>query len=68
MSDAAGTVIVDDQPTGNILQYNGEWSHLYSLASAVNNTLSYTATAGNSVILKFNGAFSTPDSLNSEIH
>ncbi|KIP07483.1 hypothetical protein PHLGIDRAFT_118062 [Phlebiopsis gigantea 11061_1 CR5-6] len=51
----AGTVIVDDQPTGNVLQYNGDWSHLYSLANAVNNTLSYTAEAGNSVILKFNG-------------
>lgn len=67
MSDA-GTVIVDDQPTGNILQYNGDWSHLYSLANAVNNTLSYTAGAGNSVVLRFNGTPPTAENLNSQVH
>ena len=47
--------VVDDQPNGTVLDYGGDWTHIFGISSAVNGTVSYTIEPGATITFKFNG-------------
>lgn len=51
----SSSVVVDDQPDGGALVYNGPWVHILDITSAVNDTLSFTNQVGANIVFKFNG-------------
>lgn len=60
MADPSSIIVVDDQGLYTGTKYVGSWAHLYTIGQAVNNTLSYTTTIGDSIVFQFNGALVQP--------
>ncbi|PSR73316.1 hypothetical protein PHLCEN_2v10844 [Hermanssonia centrifuga] len=48
-------VVVDDFSNNPDLNYVGDWTHLFSIGGATNNTVSYSQTVGSYIEFVFNG-------------
>ncbi len=53
-------VVVDDFSNNPDLNYVGDWTHLFSIGGATNNTVSYSQTVGSYIEFVFNGKFTKP--------